>query len=105
MLRVGDRVRIQDMRFPGFWANGATGTIAVPPATVRALADGWTGHVRIVLTTSGPQAYYWVQLDEARRDGDGDGRYGEAEIAGAALHTQGSLPARILSIDRSRSRR
>ena len=47
--------------------------------------EGWAGHVRMVRTTSGIQPYYWVVLDEPRLDGDGDGPYSEAEIAGAAL--------------------
>ena len=84
-FRVGDRVRIQDPEWPSFWANGATGTIDVPPSAVLALADGWSGHVRMVSTTRGRQPYYWVLLDEARRDGDGDGPYAEAEIAGGSL--------------------
>ena len=93
VLRVGDRVRIQDARFPTFWAHGATGTIDAPPAVVLALADGWAGHVRTVPTTSGPQPYYWVLLDAPRRDGDGDGPYHEAEIAGSALHVLGGTPS------------
>jgi len=51
-----------------------------------ALADGWRGHVRWVPTVVGVRAHYWVVLDEARLDGDGDGPYREAEIAEAALH-------------------
>jgi hypothetical protein len=39
----------------------------------------------MVPTTSGIRPYYWVALDEARRDGDGDGPYREAEISGDAL--------------------
>jgi hypothetical protein len=51
-----------------------------------ALADGWRGHVRWVPTVVGVRAHYWVVLDEARLDGDGDGPYREAEIAEVALH-------------------
>jgi hypothetical protein len=82
----GDRVRIRDPHFPTFWANGATGTIAVPPESLRALSGGWVNHIRHVATMSGIQPYYWLQLDEARLDGDGDGPYREAEIAGASIH-------------------
>jgi hypothetical protein len=78
-------VRVEEVRFPTFWANGATGTIDVPPAGVLSLADGWRGHIRTVNTTAGPMPYYWVLLDEPRHDGDGDGPYQEAEIAGEAL--------------------
>jgi hypothetical protein len=47
------RVNAQD-----FWAHGV-------------------GHVRMVSTTTGERPFYWVKLDEARRDGP----YQEAEIA------------------------
>ncbi|MDB4906233.1 MAG: hypothetical protein JWO05_1017 [Gemmatimonadetes bacterium] len=86
---LGARVRIEDPRFPKFWANGAQGTISAPPGAVIDLAGGWTGHVRMVNTVAGLQPYYWVVLDEARIDGDGDGPYHEAEIAEAALRAIG----------------
>ena len=79
-------MRIQDFEFAEFWANGALGTVSSPPPEFVALADGWRGHVRWVPTTRGVRPYYWVSLDEARLDGDGDGPYLEAEIAEAALH-------------------
>ena len=90
---IGDRVRIEDPRFPDFWANGAVGSIAEPPTVIRDLSGGWTGHVRSVRTTSGLQSYYWVEFDDERRDADGDGPYREAEIAAAALHLLGGSPA------------
>ena len=79
---IGDRVRISE---PGFWADGVTGTIASPPTAVIQHAGEWHAHVRIVPTTSGPRSFYWVRLDEPRRDGDGDGPYGEAEIIESSL--------------------
>ena len=57
----------------------------MPPSSIVALAPGWNGHIRMVPTTSGVQPFYWVALDEPRRDGDGDGPYQEAEIAGRVL--------------------
>src|SRR5215210_153237 len=68
----GDRVQIVE---EGFWAHGVSGTIAQPPAAILSLADGWHGYVRTVPTTDGPRRFYWVVLDEARHDADGDGPY------------------------------
>ena len=85
----GDRVRVVET---GFWAHGVTGTIAQPPAPVVSLAEGWRGHVRAVSTTDGPRPFYWVVLDEARRDGDGDGPYQQAEIAERSLQPLGTAP-------------
>ena len=85
----GDRVRVVE---PGFWAHGVTGTIAEPPATVVSLAEGWRGHVRTVSTTDGPRPFYWVVLDETRRDSDGDGPYQQAEIAERSLQLLGTDP-------------
>ena len=78
----GDRVRVTE---PGYWADGAVGTIANPPSMVAQLAGDWHGHVRMVETTTGLRPFYWVVLDEARTDADGDGPYHEAEIAEASL--------------------
>jgi len=86
IFEVGDRVRVIDAEFRTFWANGATGTVAEPPAPMLALADGWSGHVRTVATVNGPRPYHWVILDEPRRDSDGDGPYSQAEIAATSLH-------------------
>jgi hypothetical protein len=72
--------------FSDFWANGATGTVAEPPSTVRSVAGDWSGDVRLVKTVRGVEPYYWVVLDEARLDGDGDGPYGQAELAETWLH-------------------
>ena len=69
----------------GFWADGAIGTIAEPPSAVLELAGDWRRHVRLVATTTGVTPFYWVVLDDARTDADGDGPYHEAEIAEAAL--------------------
>jgi hypothetical protein len=91
--RVGDRVMVDDRDFPTFWANGATGTVAEPPAVILALADGWSGHVRMVGTTKGLRPYHWVVLDEPRRDSDGDGPYREAEIAASSLQPAGEHPS------------
>ena len=77
-FQPGDRVHVNQ---PDFWAHGASGTISPPPDAITQLADGWRGHVRMVSTTTGERPFYWVKLDEARRDGDGDGPYQEAEIA------------------------
>jgi hypothetical protein len=81
-LIPGDRVRVSE---PGYWADGAVGTIAEPPATMAELAGDWHGHVRMVATTSGVRPFYWVVLDKPRLDGDGDAPYQEAEIAEASL--------------------
>ena len=85
LFRVGDRVVIDDHDFPSFWANGATGTVSDPPSAVASLADGWAGPVRTVSTTHGSQSFYWIVLDEARVDADGDGPYRQAEIAARCL--------------------
>jgi hypothetical protein len=85
----GDRVRVPE---PGFWANGVAGTIARPPAPIVSLAEGWRGHVRTVATTDGPRPFYWVVLDESRRDADGDGPYQQAEIAERSLQPLGTAP-------------
>ena len=71
---------------PGYWADGIVGTISEPPNAVAELAGDWHGHVRMVATTTGVRPFYWVVLDEARTDADGDGPYQQAEIAEASLH-------------------
>lgn len=76
-FELGDRVRIDDHRFPDFWANGATGTVSVHPV-VNEVVD-------FVKSLRGPQAFYWVALDEPRMDGDGDGPYGECSVICHAL--------------------
>ena len=87
----GDRVQVVE---EGFWAHGVSGTIAQPPSAILSLADGWHGYVRTVPTTDGPRPFYWVVLDEARRDADGDGPYHEAEIAERSLRSLGTPPRR-----------
>ena len=84
-FRPGDRVRVTNAEYPEFWANGVTGQVGAPPEAVVSLADGWSGHVRLVQTVRGVEPYYWVVLDEPRLDDDGDGPYGEAELAGSWL--------------------
>jgi hypothetical protein len=84
-FEAGDRVLVNNEKYPDFWANGATGVVTAPPQAVKSLADGWSGIVRSVRTVRGVEPYYWVVLDEARLDGDGDGPYGEAELAAAWL--------------------
>ena len=86
-LAVGDRVYVSDPNWPDFWANGVNATISEPPRPVIALATGWSGHVRFVPTTTGVRPFYWLKLDEPRRDDDGDGPYHEAEIAESSLHS------------------
>src|SRR5690242_17921112 len=81
----GNRVLIHDRHYPDFWANGAVGTVATPSTEVQSFAPGWNGHVRMVNTVSGVRPYYWIVLDEPRLDNDGDGPYGEAEIAASSL--------------------
>jgi hypothetical protein len=85
-FQPGDRVRVDQ---PDFWAHGVSGTIPLPEAITQ-LAEGWRGHVRMVSTTTGERPFYWVKLDEARRDGDGDGPYQEAEIAETYLQSLSS---------------
>jgi hypothetical protein len=48
--------------------------------------------VRTVATTDGPRPFYWVVLDESRRDADGDGPYQQAEIAERSLQPLGTAP-------------
>jgi hypothetical protein len=68
------------------WAKGTTGTIAAGPGIVDTLMgdesnDRYSARCyRVVETTSGPEASYWVKLDEAQFDGDGDGPYTSAEF-------------------------
>ena len=93
--QLGNRVRVDDRRFPEFWANGATGTVVEPPPVIRSFAGGWEGHVRLVPNAGGTQASYayWVKLDEPRRDSDGDGPYADAELPELALWPlEGSRP-------------
>ncbi len=82
---VGDRVYISDPDWPDFWANGANGTVRQPPSPVVELGGGWIEHARMVDTTAGKRPFYWIQLDEPRRDAEGDGPYQEAEIAESSL--------------------
>ena len=76
-FQLGDRVRIDDGRFPDFWANGATGTVRCHPAVNKV--------VDLVPTLRGPQPFYWVEFDEPRLDGDGDGPYEACSIICHAL--------------------
>jgi hypothetical protein len=78
LFQPGDRVRVNQ---PDFWAHGMSGTVVSPSHAIAQLADGWCGYVRLVETTSGKRPFYWVTLDEARREADGDGPYQQAEIA------------------------
>ncbi len=86
---VGDRVQVVE---DGFWANGVLGTIAEPPPPILSESDGWHNHVRTVSTTDGPRPFYWVVLDEPRRDADGDGPYHQAEIAEQSLESLKTVP-------------
>ena len=85
-FQVGDRVLVKHEEYSNLWANGATGTVATPPDGIVSLSDGWSGNVRLVETGRGLEPYYWVVLDEARLDGDGDGPYRGAELAAKWLH-------------------
>ena len=91
---VGDRVQVIE---EGYWANGVLGTITEPPPPTLSLSDGWHAHVRTVSTTDGPRPYYWVTLDEPRRDADGDGPYHEAEIGERMLEPLVAVPQQHLS--------
>jgi len=77
---VGDRVFIKDENYPQFWANEATGTVATHPSR------SGDAIVRMVKTVSGYEPHYWVVLDEARRDADGDGPYSAVELPAAWLY-------------------
>lgn len=83
VFRSGQRVQVSASHH---WANGAFGTIAEPPAPVRALGDGWSGNVRMVKTRQGTVSYYWVAFDEPQVDADGDGPYAGGEIDARYLH-------------------
>ena len=76
-FQLGDRVRVDDHRFPDFWANGATGTVRCHPAVNKV--------VDMVPTLRGPQPFYWVEFDEPRLDEEGDGPYGAYSIICHAL--------------------
>jgi hypothetical protein len=77
---LGDRVRIS----PEYtWAQGATGTIAMPPDFVVDLVKDewpWKSHHRYVKGVKGPIELYWVEFDHPQIDGDGDGPYRAGEI-------------------------
>ncbi len=84
-FQVGDRVRVNNKRYPSFWANGALGTV------VRHLSPEDPSRIfRMVPTVRGPEPYYWVELDEPRIDGDGDGPYESAEFAASWLESIGN---------------
>ena len=76
-LPLGARVRISDKYH---WAQGATGTVAAPPAHVRELAPDWIDHRRPLSSPKGHRVFYWIVFDEPHDDGSGDGPYSEAEI-------------------------
>ena len=80
IFRKGDRVRVNNVRYPSFWANGALGTVLRHPGS-----GDPSDIYRIVPTVLGPEPYYWIELDEPRIDDDGDGPYKSAEFAAAWL--------------------
>jgi hypothetical protein len=75
--QLGDRVRVDDRRFPAFWANGATGTIGCHPAVNKV--------VDLVPTARGPQPFYWVEFDKPRLDDEEDGPHAGYSIICHAL--------------------
>lgn len=73
----GSRIKISE---DCFWANGASGTITVPPAKVQQIAGNWNGVSRVVDTPKGAKTFYWVQFAERQFDPDGDGPFFGAEF-------------------------
>lgn len=82
-FRLGDRVRV---RRDAVWAQGATGTVAPAPEFIDTVMGAPKNEryaqraFRTVETTSGPEAMYWVALDEAQLDAEGDGPYAAGEF-------------------------
>lgn len=75
--QLGDRVRIDDHRFPDFWANGAVGTIRCHPA-IDELVDMVSG-------LHGPVKFYWVELDTPCDDAESDEPCGALSVICHAL--------------------
>ena len=72
-FKPGDRVVIS-LNF--FWAKGASGTIARPPAEVIALSGPWDDDLtRQEHSALGKAKVYWVWFDEPQPDADGAGPY------------------------------
>ena len=85
MFSPGDRVRIS----PNYhWAQGAVGTVDLPPETARQLVQDqapWNGCHRYVKGAQSLIEFYWVWFDEPQMDVDEDGPYKGGEIEADAL--------------------
>lgn len=79
----GDRVLVSH---DFYWAKGAYGTIARPPAEVIALSGPWDDDLtRKEVSALGEATVYWVWFDEAQLDADGCGPYKGGSIHEDAL--------------------
>jgi len=84
----GDRVTVMPNYY---WAQGAHGTIEMPPATVRHPKDQWIDHLRRVTGHGSTVDYYWVEFDQPQYEPDpehlgyGDRFWSSAEIQARCL--------------------
>jgi len=84
-FQEGDRIRIAASYH---WAQGATGTISVPPEFVQGPEAGhaWQGLTCSWKSPIGKiYTHYWVCFDEPQYDADGDGPYKEGGIDEEAI--------------------
>lgn len=91
----GDRVSVSlEYR----WAQGAKGTVGMPPAVVRRIASNWQGVCREVRGVRGPIFYYWVYFDSPVIGPERDGPFVGGEIDGEYLLTESAIDHPIVSI-------
>lgn len=81
ILELGQKVKIKSNHY---WASDTTGIISVKPYQFE--DDDWIdNYYRLVTTRKGKVISYWVKLDFAQLDADGDGPYQEGEFHSPAL--------------------
>jgi hypothetical protein len=68
---AGHKIRVSD---DFFWAKGATGIIATPPAEVVALSGPWNDNLtRQEVIALNENTVCWIWIDELQFDANGDG--------------------------------